>query len=276
MLGELDGAMPWAKPVVIGIAGACAILLAIAGEAHAGRYRTVVVAVALAALLAAPSAWAVQTLGHATSSTFPSGGPESASIGGRGGGGRARGILRPRCRRVRWSWRRRGWRPRGQRSWFRSSGSPTGAGGGFARGGGFGGGAGGMVGGDSASLTAAEQYVSQHGGGEIGVSSQSTAAAAILDGYTNVAGLGGFSGRESSVTASWIAMEVREGRLRWVIDDGSTQGGGLPGDSRTGSQAAINVVAKTCRAVTLSSNGTNGQMYDCLGRASAILQAAKE
>jgi hypothetical protein len=133
-----------------------------------------------------------------------------------------------------------------------------------------------MFGGDSASLTAAEQYVSQHGGGEIGVSSQSTAATAILDGYTNVAGLGGFSGRESSVTASWIAMEVREGRLRWVIDDGTSQGAGLPGDSRTGSQAAIDVVAKTCPAVTLSSNGANGRMYDCLGRSAAILQAAKE
>ncbi len=275
VLGELDGAMPWAKPVVIGIAGACAILLAIAGEAHAGRYRTVVVAVALAALLAAPSAWAVQTLGHATSSTFPSGGPESASIGGPGGGGGPGGFSGRGAGGFGGRGAGAGGAPAVSQL-FQSSGSPTGAGGGFARGGGFGGGAGGMVGGDSASLTAAEQYVSQHGGGEIGVSSQSTAATAILDGYTNVAGLGGFSGRESSVTASWIAMEVREGRLRWVIDDGSTQGGGLPGDSRTGSQAAINVVAKTCRAVTLSSNGTNGQMYDCLGRASAILQAAKE
>ena len=50
----------------------------------------------------------------------------------------------------------------------------------------------------------------------------------------------------------------------------------LPGDTRTGSQAAMDVVAKTCRPVTLSSNGANGQMYDCLGRATAILQAAKE
>ena len=107
------------------------------------------------------------------------------------------------------------------------------------------------------------------------MSSQSTAAAAILDGYTNVAGLGGFSGRESSVTASWIAMEVREGRLRWVIAD-NTQGVSLPGDTRTGSQTAMDVVAKTCRVVTLSSSGANGQMYDCLGRATAILQAAKE
>ncbi len=38
----------------------------------------------------------------------------------------------------------------------------------------------------------------------------------------------------------------------------------------------MDVVAKTCRPVTLSSNGANGQMYDCLGRATAILQAAKE
>ena len=84
VLGELGGAMSWAKPVLIGVAGACAILLAIEG---AGRYRAVVVAVAMAALLAAPSAWAVQTVGHATSSTFPAGGPASASVGGPGGGG---------------------------------------------------------------------------------------------------------------------------------------------------------------------------------------------
>ena len=83
VLGELGGAMPWAKPVLIGVAGACAVLLAIEG---AGRYRAIVVAVAMAALLAAPSAWAVQTVGHATSSTFPAGGPASASVGGPGGG----------------------------------------------------------------------------------------------------------------------------------------------------------------------------------------------
>ena len=282
VLGELDGAMPWAKPVVIGIAGACAVLLAVAGEAHTGRYRSVVVAVALAALLAAPSAWAVQTLGHPTSSTFPAGGPESASIGGPGGGGPGgggrgggRGFGGGAGGGFGGAGSAAGGAPAVSQL-FQPPGSSTGAGGGFARGGGFGGAAGGMFGGDSASLTAAEQYVSQHGGGEIGVSSQSTAATAILDGYTNVAGLGGFSGRESSVTASWIAMEVREGRLRWVIDDGTSQGAGLPGDSRTGSQAAIDVVAKTCPAVTLSSNGANGRMYDCLGRSAAILQAAKE
>ena len=283
VLGELGGAMPWAKPVLIGIAGGCALLLAIEG---AGRYRAIVVAVALAALLAAPSAWAVQTVGHATSSTFPAGGPASASVGGPGGGGPGGGGVGGGFRGG--AGGRVGGRAFGGGAsgagagpsvsqLFQSQGQggfAPGGGGGFPGGGGFAGGGGGF-GGDSASLGAAVRYVEQHGGGEIGVSSQSTAAAAILDGYTNVAGLGGFSGRESSVSASWIAMEVREGRLRWVIVD-DTQGATLPGDTRTGSQTAMDVVAKTCRPVTLSSNGATGQMYDCLGRAAAIIQAAKE
>ena len=279
VLGELGGAMPWAKPVLIGVAGASAVLLAIEG---AGRYRAIVVAVALAALLAAPSAWAVQTVGHATSSTFPAGGPASASaIGPGGGGGPGGGFGGARARFGGGGFGggasgSGGGPPVGQLFQNPGQGSfaPGGAGG-FGRGGGGFAGGGGGFGGDTASLNAAVRYVGQHGGGEIGVSSQSTAAAAILDGYTNVAGLGGFSGRESSVSASWIAMEVREGRLRWVIVD-NTDGAGLPGDTRTGSQAAMDVVAKTCRAVTLSSSGTTGQMYDCLGRATAILQAAKE
>jgi hypothetical protein len=137
-------------------------------------------------------------------------------------------------------------------------------------GGGFAGG----FGGDSASLTAAVRYANQHGGGVIGVSSQSSAAAAILSSDANVAGLGGFSGRESSVSATWIAQEVAAGRLRWVIVD-NAQGGSLPGDTRTGSQAAMDVIAKTCKKISLTSSGSTVTMYDCQGRAAAILQAAK-
>ena len=66
----------------------------------------------------------------------------------------------------------------------------------------------------------------------------------------NVAGLGGFSGRESTVSAAWIAMEVREGRLRWVINDGG-QDFRSRGDTRTGGEQALSTVAKTCRPVTL-------------------------
>jgi hypothetical protein len=106
------------------------------------------------------------------------------------------------------------------------------------------------------------------------VSSQSSAATAIVSSNADVAGLGGFSGRESSVTATWLAHEVAAGRLRWVIVD-TTQGATLPGDTRTGSQEAMNVVAKTCRRVTLDTSGATVTMYDCQGRAAAILRAAR-
>ena len=145
-----------------------------------------------------------------------------------------------------------------------------------------------MFGGDSTSLNAAIKYAKAHGGGTIGVSSQSSAAAAIISSHANVAGLGGFSGRESSVSASWIASEVKAGRLRWVLPDatgaGNGAGGRLPGDTRSGSQAAIAVVEQTCRAVTIpgssstgganASSSTKTTMYDCRGRAGAILAAA--
>jgi hypothetical protein len=98
----------------------------------------------------------------------------------------------------------------------------------------------------------------------------------ILSSNANVAGLGGFSGRESSVSVMWLAAAVRDGRLRWVIAD-QNQGARLPGDTRSGSSSAMSVVAKVCRAVTVTTgSGTKLTMYDCAGRASAILAAAKQ
>jgi 4-amino-4-deoxy-L-arabinose transferase-like glycosyltransferase len=278
VLGNLSGALSWAKPVIIAVAGAGAIALAFGLPR---RVRGVLVAVVLAALLAAPATWAAETLGHATSGTFPAGGSASASAGGPGGGGPGAGA------------------PGGGGGFSRagrgSFGPPPGAGfvpgqsGGFAppqsgagstnspgARGGFAGAAGGPggFGGDSASLTAAVRYAEQHGGGAIGVSSQSSAAAAILSSNANVAGLGGFSGRESTVSATWLAQEVAAGRLRWVIVD-SSQAGGLPSDTRTGSQSAMSIAASVCRRVTLSTNTATVKMYDCQGRAAAILEAAR-
>jgi hypothetical protein len=134
-------------------------------------------------------------------------------------------------------------------------------------------GMGGGFGGNSQSLQAAIKYAKAHGGGTIGVSSQTSAADAIISSNANVAGLGGFSGRESSVTVGWLAMEVRDGHLRWVIDDGQGQGTQLPGDTRTGSETAMNAVAKACRKVTVSTGTGRITMYDCLGRSAAILAA---
>jgi 4-amino-4-deoxy-L-arabinose transferase-like glycosyltransferase len=239
VLGELDGSLSWARPLLIGVGGGCAVVLALKLPM---RIRAIAVATAVAVLLAAPAAWAAQTVGHATSSTFPAGGSSSASAGPGGGPGGA-GFAPPGAGRF---------------------GPPGRAG--FGGPGGFGS--------NTAALTAAVRYANQHGRGVIGVSSQSSAAAAIVASNFNVAGLGGFSGRESSVSATWLAQEVAAGRLRWLIVDGS-QGAALPGDTRTGIQSAMAAAARACRAVTLSTSGNTTTMYDCLGRSAAILQAAR-
>jgi 4-amino-4-deoxy-L-arabinose transferase-like glycosyltransferase len=259
VLGELGGQLAWAKPLVIVLGVGAAVALAMR---LSPRTRTVFVAVAVAALLAAPATWAAETIGHATSSTFPTGGPANAvSLGSGGPGGRGQ--------------------PGGAFGGGRF-GTPPGmqGGAGFAppsggtvpRAFGAGGGPGGF-GGDNATLTAAIDYAKAHGGGTIGVSSQSSAAEAILSSNGDVAGLGGFSGRESSVTVKWLASEVAAARLRWVIVD-SNQGMGLQGDTRTGSQTAMDAVAKSCKAATLKTTNGTATMYDCSGRAVAILAAA--
>jgi 4-amino-4-deoxy-L-arabinose transferase-like glycosyltransferase len=265
VLGELGGRLSWATPLLIGVGGVCAIALAARLSA---RTRVLLTAVALAALLAAPATWAAETLGHATNGTFPTGGPAGAAdAGGPGGPGGGGGPP--------------GFGPGGGGGFGPGGGGGLGPGGGsgFGPGGGRGfgpaPGGGGGFGDDSASLTAAVRYVEAHGGGTIGVSSQSSAATAILSSNANVAGLGGFSGRESSLSARWLAMEVRAGRLRWVIDDGSG-GARLPGDTRTGSQTAMSVVAHACHAVTVAaSDGSGATIYDCLGRSAQILRVAQ-
>jgi hypothetical protein len=272
VLHGLGGAMAWAPPVVLVLGGAAAVALALPGRVGP-RGRGVAVAVALAALLAAPAAWAAQTLGHAESGTFPAGGPASAMrdagprgfgrFGAGGFGSPPRGAFRPPPAGGAF-----GAPPGGA---FgpppgRAFGSPPGGAFGSRAGGAFGPGSGpGGFGGNSAALRAAEAYAEGHGGGTIGVSSQSSAAAAILSSNADVAGLGGFSGRESSVSAQWLAAEVASGRLRWLLLDSGLSG--APGDTRTGSRTAMSAAATACTRIAL----TGAVLYDCAGRANAIL-----
>jgi 4-amino-4-deoxy-L-arabinose transferase-like glycosyltransferase len=272
VLSEIGGQLSWARPLVIVAAIAGAGLLALASVP---RVRVAVVAVAMAALLAAPATWAAETLSYATNGTFPTGGPQSAATaGGLGGGfgGRGRPFGHGRFRGGTGAGGPAGGTGAGGFAGGTGAGGPAGGtgAGGFAGGTG----AGGAFGGDSASLAAAIAYAKAHGGGTIGVESQSTAAAAILSADADVAGLGGFSGRESSVSVAWIAMEVKNGRLRWLLDEGQ-QTRRLPGDTRSGSTAAIGVAEGAGRRVTFTVGGTTVTMYDLRGRAAAILAAAR-
>jgi 4-amino-4-deoxy-L-arabinose transferase-like glycosyltransferase len=336
VVGDYPGQLRWLEPLLIVVG----VLTAIALVAFSSRMtRMVAVGAAVAALLAAPSVWAFDTLGHATSGTFPAGGPTSAETvgfggpgGGRGGfgfgssarggfggavgaggtptvGPGAGGAAGPQLFGA-------AGRPASGEAGARSGAPPTGAGGvpgapgsaagvhgrtsgapGGFQGGGFPGGAGRSAGpgsaggfGGAAQLTSALSYISAHGGGTLAVSSQSTAASAIIAGDTNVAGIGGFSGRESDPSVAWLAQEVREAKIRWVLAEQSASfGGNAPGETRVGSKPAMAAVAKACQAVTLStgasaSTGTvglasttstvtaagAGTLYDCQGDAAAL------
>jgi 4-amino-4-deoxy-L-arabinose transferase-like glycosyltransferase len=322
VLGNLgSGELSWATPLVIvfGAAGAIALALRLSS-----RLRAIALGVTAAALLAAPAAWAAETLGHATSTTFPAGGPASAGFGGPGGAGGPGGSGGGRGGAFRLRSGQGGGAPGAGAPGAGAPGAgapgaaagvggapgagaagapPAGATGSSTRGSGiqslFGGSSGtapfsgrsgfgrlgggaGMFGGDSASLTAAAAYAKAHGGGTVGVESQSSAAAAIVDSNANVAGLGGFSGRESTISVQWLAMEVRDGRLRWILSEGTSSGGfggaggvgGPNSDGRQGSEKALAIAEKVGRKVTFTSNGQTVTMFDLRGKAAAILAAA--
>jgi hypothetical protein len=303
VLGDYPGQLSWLGPLLI-VLGALAALALAMRAGH--RTRVIAVGTAIAGLLVAPSVWAVDTLGYAASGTFPSGGPASAQDAGPGGAlgrasGRAFGPVNGSRRLLGAGGPGGGFAPPGGPPGARGAGSPAGfTGAAPAAPGGAIGGAGssrllfsagfgaGPLGGQGSSLTQVVSYVRRHGGGTIALASQSSAASAIIAQHASVAGIGGFSGRESTVSVAWLAQEVRAGHIRWVLAaQGRRSGGpGLSGDTRSGSKAAMAAVATACRAVSLpassgagatssSSGGIAGAsggatLYDCKGRAQQL------
>jgi hypothetical protein len=223
-----DNLMAWQAPLALIVLGSAA---AIVFGGMEPRIRDAALIASVIALLVAPAIWSVQTLGHATSGTFPAGGTAAASAGsGMGGpGGAPGGAMRGNF-----------------------GGPPPGM---------TAGGPGGMFGGGSSTqLTQAIAYSNAHGGGTIGVESQMTASSVIAKSGAQVAGIGGFSGRESTVSISWLADAVADGRLTYFVTGGSNPGMG--NDGRAGSTSAMDAVAKVCTKVS--------GFYDCTGKASAL------
>jgi len=331
VLHAYPGQLTWLVPILIAVGVLAALAL---GAFASSRVRVVALGAVLVALLVAPATWAVDTLGYATSGTFPAGGPESVNAGGPGGmggapgapGGRG-GAFGPASGRAGFGGGGTGrgggagsaggvplfgtggtprssiaQGPPGLPSGAQAGAPPAGIGipSGAGTGGPTAGGGGGSFGGGGSLSKEVLSYVEQHGGGTIAVSSQSSAASAIIGDGADVAGIGGFSGRESDVSIAWLAGEVKAGHIRWVLADPSGAGAGagrLPGDTRTGSSVAMAAAAKVCRKVTLTrtdargtsaGNGTTGSggasgsggtsgstststLYDCQGRATQLL-----
>lgn len=244
VIGRYDG-LDWVTPLLIG--GGLIAAVALATEIGP-TWRAGIVAAFVGVLLLAPASWSAQTLGYSTSSTFPAGGPadQAASMGGPGGG---------------------------------MGGPPDQAQGGFAPptaqggpGGGMGGGPGGA---DSTTVSQALAYAQANGGGTVAVSSQNSAGRLMVAGDADdLVAIGGFSGRESQVSAAWLADAVDSGKVRWILTDG--QSGGMPNDGRVGSTEVMAAVQQACTAVGSTSSTTTGGssapsgLYDCQGAADAL------
>ncbi|HWX95660.1 MAG TPA: glycosyltransferase family 39 protein, partial [Solirubrobacteraceae bacterium] len=290
--GRYPGQLSWLTPLLIAVGVLAAIALA---ASVAPRVRLLSVGCAFIVLLIAPAAWALETLGYAASGTFPSGGPASLATGpggpgarfggsfGRFGALRLRGVIGGAPVQPALFGAGPGGPPQpvvagqaflGAPAFPRGSGPPAFGGGRSAVGARFG---------DGRSIAKVLTYVRSHGGGTIAVSSQSSAAAAIIERNAIVAGIGGFSGRESDVSVAWLAQEVRTGRIRWVLAEATAGRSGVPGDTRVGAKPAMSAVARACRSVTLHASGgsstapaaVSSTLYDCRGRAVELAGAGR-
>jgi 4-amino-4-deoxy-L-arabinose transferase-like glycosyltransferase len=227
--------------------------------AKTARIRLAALACGFTILMVGPAIWSVDTLGHPTSGTFPAGGPESASMMG-GIGGPPGGVGGQSTNAPGQASGETGAPPSMSEAFGGNTGGPPsmgeafggspstgeafggapstgeGLGGAPSMGGGTAGGAGGgMFGGED--LTSVLEYTEAHGGGTIAVDSQSGAAASIIESGAEVAGIGGFSGKESSVSAAWLEERIESGAITWIYTSGL--GGGTSGGATMGGTSAV-------------------------------------
>lgn len=218
----------WFKPLMLIIAGISPLIFILVDSQKVKRGA---LAVLMALVIWMPASWAIGTVGHATSGTFPTGGTTAtAGPGGMGGPG----------------------------------GMPGGTGG-AAMPGGTGGAGGNMFGGSTTGLTEALALAAKTGD-NVAVSSQQGASDQIINGTTNLVAIGGFSGRESEVSASWLADMVENGKVRYVLTTATGMGG--PQDSRVGSKS----IMTTVESVGLKVSSVDG-LYDLKGLADKLRSA---
>lgn len=310
VIGNAAGELGWLVPVVVVGAAAAAIgLLLEIGEPT----RKLALMAGIGVLLVAPAIWSVQTLGHATSGTFPAGGPESSAMGGGPGGGGGPGSGMPAGEGMKGAPVGTEGMPGGLEGGVMPGAPGVEAGGrsmvppGFAEAGsesmippGFGGATAGEMGGGAPTgamgampggagggnmfggrdLTGVIAYAEANGGGTIAVASQSEAAASIIESGAEVAGIGGFSGKETSVSAEWLEAAIESGRIAWILDGGGIggmgggPGGGIGGDTRQGSEDAIaTVTASMCTEVPASAYSDAAESTETGALGSAATQA---
>jgi 4-amino-4-deoxy-L-arabinose transferase-like glycosyltransferase len=250
LLDRTPSWLPWLRTTVL-IGGIVVAALVALGPVLwrdnrlAGR---VVLALAIAAALAAPSAYAVQTASSAHSGALPSAGP-SGSVGRVGPGGGGRGF------------------PGGTGGGFQGGGAPPtggfgqapGAGGGIptgAQAGGRGGSLGGLLDSSSPSkaLVAALKTNASSYRWVAAVVGSNSAAGVQLATDDPVMAIGGFNGTDPSPTLAQFKAWVAAGEIHYFLASGGRGGGGVgssASSSAIASWVAANYSAKAVGGVTL-------------------------
>ncbi|MEU3787910.1 glycosyltransferase family 39 protein [Streptomyces sp900129855] len=243
LVGQFPTFLPWLAPAVGVLALAAVVLLASARSGRArsgGRLALAGLAASLAAVLIAPSAWAVQVFD-------PSDSGSGMGAVGPSGMNRARGSVMPAAGRP------------GQLPWnggtTRDTRATRGGTGGF---GGFG---------EDGKLTTAQRklldYTAAHQGSAaylFATTSWSEASPYILATGARVLPLGGFSGSAPSPTEARFRQLVDSGELRYVLVGGGHDVGAMfGGGGETTSAAQItDWVRSACARVPASAYGDTG------------------
>ena len=105
------------------------------------------------------------------------------------------------------------------------------------------------------------------------VQSEQEAATAVIAGEP-VASLGGFTGRETVLTNSYLARLINRGEARYFLLGGQSGVGGPGGTSN----AAVSTITSICKAVSIRRRqalrpARSATLYDCAGKAEAIASA---
>lgn len=139
----------------------------------------------------------------------------------------------------------------------------------------------GSGGNSSSQVSTALKYVLRHGATKrfaLIVTSEQEAAPFVIKG-DSVAAMGGFTGRETVLTSSYLARLVAAGQARYFL---LSLGGGFGGGSA--SNSAIKLITTSCKKLKASTwsgssakkgrsspaTGASSALYDCAGRAAEI------
>ncbi len=251
LLERTPGFAPSLGLVAMAVAVAAAVVVALPAQAVRAKLPAVALGLGLVALLAAPMAYAADTVGTAYTGGDPAAGPAVAGTGLGGGNGPVPGG---------------------------GNGAAPGGGNGFVGRNGLGPGLapgiGGSTGnarpgdggagpGDNVNQALVDYLLANQGSATwlVAADSANQASAIQLASGKPVMAMGGFSGSDPAPTLEQLQAYIRSGQLRYVVGGSGGPGGGGRGGAVTSARAAW--LAEACSVVEIG--GTT--LYDCAGAA---------